>query len=86
MYCFHYGAAIDSTAAESPEATCVKKTNPKELIKYIHSLGIRAGIAIKPKTPVDVLYDILDNSDKDAVPDVRLSLRNYWLDTQADKS
>lgn len=86
MYCFHYEAAIDSTAAESPEATSDKKTNPKELIKYIHSLGIRAGIAIKPKTPVDVLYDILDNSDKDAVPDVRLSLRNYWLDTQADKS
>ena len=86
MYCFHYEAAINSTAAESPEATSDKKTNPKELIKYIHSLGIRAGIAIKPKTPVDVLYDILDNSDKDAVPDVRLSLRNYWLDTQADKS
>jgi ribulose-phosphate 3-epimerase len=86
LYCFHYEAAIDSTAAESPEATSDKKTNPKELIKYIHSLGIRAGIAIKPKTPVDVLYDILDNSDKDAVPDVRLSLRNYWLDTQADKS
>ena len=86
MYCFHYEAAIDSTAAESPEATSDKKTNPKELIKYIHSLGIRAGIAIKPKTPVDVLYDILDNSDKDEVPDVRLSLRNYWLDTQADKS
>jgi ribulose-phosphate 3-epimerase len=73
LYCFHYEAAIDSTAAESPEATSDKKTNPKELIKYIHSLGIRAGIAIKPKTPVDVLYDILDNSDKDAVPDVRFS-------------
>lgn len=70
MYCFHYEAAIDSTAAESPEATSDKKTNPKELVKYIHSLGIRAGIAIKPKTPVDVLYDILDNPNKDEVPDV----------------
>lgn len=31
---------------------------------------MRAGIAIKPKTDVSVLYDILDNEDKDAVPDV----------------
>ena len=84
MYCFHYEAAIDSTAAESPEATSDKKTSPKELIKYIHSLGIRAGVAIKPKTPVDVLYDILDNSDKDAVPDVRLSFPDHRLGAQAD--
>ena len=84
MYCFHYEAAIDSTDADSPEATSDKKTSPKELIKYIHSLGIRAGIAIKPKTSVDVLYDILDNSDKDAVPDVRLSLSDYWLGAKAD--
>lgn len=84
MYCFHYEAAIDSTAAESPEATSDKKTNPKELIKYIHSLGIRAGIAIKPKTPVDVLYDILDNSDKDEVPDVRFPPGSYQLDEQAN--
>ena len=84
MYCFHYEAAIDSTAAESPEATSDKKTSPKELIKYIHSLGIRAGIAIKPKTPVDVLYDILDNPDKDAVPDVRSSFTDHWLGAHAD--
>lgn len=31
---------------------------------------MRAGIAIKPKTEVDVLYDILDSPDKDEVPDV----------------
>ena len=84
MYCFHYEAAIDSTDADSPEATSDKKTSPKELIKYIHSLGIRAGIAIKPKTPVDVLYDILDNPDKDAVPDVRFSLYGHWRSAQAD--
>ena len=84
MYCFHYEAAIDSTAAESPEATSDKKTNPKELIKYIHSLGIRAGIAIKPKTPVDVLYDILDNSNKDEVPDVRFPPGSCQLDAQAN--
>ena len=41
------------------------------MIKYIHDLGMRAGIAIKPKTDVSVLYDILDNSNKVEVPDVR---------------
>lgn len=60
-----------STAAESPEAHSDEKTNPKELIKFIHDQGLRAGIALKPKTEVDVLYDILDNEDKDEVPDVR---------------
>jgi ribulose-phosphate 3-epimerase len=71
LYCFHYEAAIDSTAAESPETKTDKKTNPKEMIKYIHGLGMRAGIAIKPGTVVDVLYDILDNGNKDEVPEVR---------------
>lgn len=70
LYCFHYEAAIDSTAAESPEATSDKKTSPKELIKYIHGLGMLAGIAIKPETSVDVLWDILESKVKDEVPDV----------------
>ena len=61
---------MDSTAAESPEAQSSRKTNPKDMIKYIHDLGMRAGIAIKPKTDVSVLYDILDNSTKAEVPDV----------------
>jgi len=42
------------------------------MIKYIHGQGMRAGIAIKPKTDVSVLYDILDNSNSEEVPDVRL--------------
>ena len=70
LYCFHYEAAIDSTAAESPEENSDEKTSPKELIKYIHDQGIRAGIAIKPKTDVHVLYDILDSNTKEEVPDV----------------
>lgn len=41
------------------------------MIKYIHEQGLRAGIAIKPKTPVDVLYEILDSNVKEEVPDVR---------------
>lgn len=70
LYCFHYEAAIDSTAAESPETKTDQKTSPKELVKYIHGLGMRAGIAIKPGTDVSVLYELLDNSNKDEVPDV----------------
>lgn len=79
LYCFHYEAAIDSTAAESPEIKTDTKTSPKEMTKYIHDQGMRAGIAIKPGTEVDVLYDILENSNKDEVPDVRLTLCLHTL-------
>lgn len=70
MYCFHYEAAISSTAADSPSATSDKKTSPKELIKYIHDQGMKAGVAIKPSTSVDVLWDILENSNQDERPEV----------------
>lgn len=70
LYCFHYEAAISSTAADSPEGKSDQKTSPKELIKFIHAEGMQAGIAIKPSTPVDVLWDILENPAKEEVPDV----------------
>jgi ribulose-phosphate 3-epimerase len=78
LYCFHYEAAY-STAAESPEVASEDKTSPIDLIKYIHGLGLQAGIAIKPKTPVDVLWEILDNEDKTAVPDVSRSITTSKL-------
>ncbi|OBT57865.1 ribulose-phosphate 3-epimerase [Pseudogymnoascus sp. 24MN13] len=65
-------AAIDSTAAESPEETSDKKTNPKELIRFIHEQDMQAGIAIKPNTPVDVLWDILENPVAEERPDMVL--------------
>ena len=70
LYCFHYEAAVSSTAADEPSATSDKKTSPKELIKFIHNEGMQAGIAIKPSTKVDVLWDILENPNKEEVPDV----------------
>ena len=70
LYCFHYEAAF-SSAAESPEDTTDEKTNPKALIRYIHDNGLLAGIAIKPDTPVDVLWEILENPDEKERPDVR---------------
>ncbi|KAI4128271.1 MAG: hypothetical protein LQ347_004252 [Umbilicaria vellea] len=72
LYCFHYEAAINSTAAENPADHSEQKTNPKELISCIHKNGMRAGIAIKPGTEVYVLWDILDSSDKVEVPDMVL--------------
>jgi pentose-5-phosphate-3-epimerase len=71
LYCFHYEAAFSSNA-ENPEDQTDEKTNPKALIKYIHDQGLLAGIAIKPKTSVDVLWEILENANKDERPDVCL--------------
>ena len=61
MYCFHYEAAETSAAPHTP---------PTELIKQIHALGIKAGVAVKPDTPVDVLYPLLDNPNVADRPDV----------------
>ncbi|RPA87366.1 Ribulose-phosphate 3-epimerase [Ascobolus immersus RN42] len=52
LYCFHYEAA---DASQNPH------TPPVQLIKDIHKLGMKAGIAVKPGTSVDVLWDILAN-------------------------
>ena len=40
------------------------------MIKYVHENRMLAGIAIKPETPVDVLWEILENPEKEEVPDV----------------
>lgn len=71
LYCFHYEAAISSTAAKEPaDAQTTRKTSPRELIRYIHEQGMKAGIAIKPDTSVDVLWDILENKEEIERPDV----------------
>lgn len=73
LYCFHYEAAINSTAADNPADHSESRTNPRDMVRYVHEQQMLAGIAIKPETPVDVLWDILDNADKEEVPDVRSS-------------
>jgi ribulose-phosphate 3-epimerase len=72
LYCFHYEAAVSSVAATDPtDKTTTERTSPRALIKYIHEQGMQAGIAIKPDTPVDVLWDILESPDQTERPDVR---------------
>ena len=71
LYCFHYEAAIDSVAATDPaDDQTTRKTSPKEMIKYVHECGLQAGIAIKPQTKVDVLWEILESEDVSERPDV----------------
>ena len=73
LYCFHYEAGF-SAGARSPEEKTDKKTSPREVIRYIHEKGMLAGIALKPATGVDVLWDILDPSKnpKEEIPDMVL--------------
>ena len=74
LYCFHYEAAITSTAAENPADHVETKTSPREMIRYVHDNGMLAGIAIKPETSVDVLWEILENPKKEEVPDVGVAV------------
>jgi ribulose-phosphate 3-epimerase len=75
LYCFHYEAAISSVAAREPaDNKTTKRTSPTEMIRYIHECGLQAGIAIKPETPVDVLWEILESEHESERPDVRYSL------------
>ncbi|TDZ37607.1 Ribulose-phosphate 3-epimerase [Colletotrichum sidae] len=71
LYCFHYEAAFSSNA-EDPEHTSDEKTNPRDLIRYIHEQGILAGIALKPATPVDVVWELLESEDPLERPDMVL--------------
>ena len=41
------------------------------MIRYIHENHMLAGIAIKPETPVGVLWEILESPRKEEVPEVR---------------
>ncbi|OGM47730.1 ribulose-phosphate 3-epimerase [Aspergillus bombycis] len=78
LYCFHYEAAVASVAATEPaDSTTTRKTSPKELIRYIHEEGMQAGIAIKPDTPVDVLWEILENENEKERPDMVLVMTVY---------
>jgi len=68
---------VTSVAAAKPEdQSTTRQTSPKELVKYIHELGMQAGIAIKPETSVDVLWDILENENAAERPDVCIPLHN----------
>jgi ribulose-phosphate 3-epimerase len=72
---------MNSVAATSPEdRKTTEPTSPKKLIRYIHELGMQAGIAVKPGTDVDVLWEILKNEEAKERPDVHpTSYLASWL-------
>jgi ribulose-phosphate 3-epimerase len=73
LYCFHWEAGF-STRNETPEGKEEGSTNPRELVRKIHAKGMQAGIALKPSTPVSVLWEMLDPSTNptEEVPDMIL--------------
>ncbi len=42
---------------------CEAEKNIRETLKKIHSLGIKTGLSVKPKTPVQEIYQYLDETD-----------------------
>ena len=54
-----YAAELDQEGKTAEDAAAAAKI----LIDKLHALGCRAGISIKPKTPVEVLFPILADLD-----------------------
>ena len=54
-----YAAELDQDGKTPEDASAAAKA----LIDKIHALGCKAGISIKPKTPVEVLFPILGDLD-----------------------
>lgn len=69
LYCFHWEAAQGSSA-EEPGVEGDKKTSPRELVRYVHELGMQCGVAVKPGTEAKVLWELLDAEDETERPDV----------------
>ncbi|CAG8489505.1 9678_t:CDS:2 [Funneliformis caledonium] len=55
MYCFHI------------EAT----NEPEALIEKIKKAGMKVGVAVKPKTPIDTVYSLVDKIDMCLVKELR---------------
>lgn len=60
--------------------------NPKKIISYIKSYGIKAGISIKPNTDVNVLDDLLSEVDLVLIMSVEPGFGGQkFIDTALDK-
>lgn len=87
LYCFHYEAAADSTASKSPFESSEEKTSVRQLTRYIHEEGLLAGVALKPGTSVDVLWEVLGCGVKEEIPDVSgVSLEDDGEEVSADNA
>ena len=62
MYTFHLEAVVaDATNAKHPDPEMVK------VLKQVKEAGMHAGVALKPKTPVETLYPYIEDKLIDQV-------------------
>lgn len=62
MYTFHLEAVVaDAATAKHPDQEMVK------VLKQVKEAGMHAGVALKPKTPVETLYPYIEDKLIDQV-------------------
>ena len=63
MYTFHLEAVVeDASNAKHPDPEMTK------VLKEVKDAGMYAGVALKPKTPIETLFPYIEDKLEDQVP------------------